>query len=389
MELKHFAAALLVGCNVSSAQETSAPWGGGSCALVVVETDYQSTNVAIVSPEGEPLSRSVVASKKTTSGALLSGDVVLPHDPQPGSEIVLIDRYPSGVLSWVETRTARVVRQLDVKTGFLSNPHDYLEVSPQKAYVTRYETNPTPGRAPFDRGGDLLIVDPSLPRITGAVDLHDEGDGVLPRPDQMTRVGDTVLVSLHRLDRDFRNAKEGRIVGIDPQSDRIRFRLDLPGFSNCGGFAKTGTELAIACSGTFESEAQLAESGVVVLDPAASPMAVSRVFRIAETLGGPIAPSLTYAEQHRVYGVRYGDPQTGRPDALFSLDTGTGDVRVEYVARSAFSLSDVTCACEGRCLAPDADEPGFLSWRPGSPPRFIPSESPFGLPPRGLRRLLP
>jgi hypothetical protein len=59
-----------------------------------------------------------------------------------------------------------------VDTGFSSYPQDYARVTPHKVYVPRYGQNATPGKQPFDAGGDLLVVDPSEMTITGSIDLR-------------------------------------------------------------------------------------------------------------------------------------------------------------------------------------------------------------------------
>ena len=71
---------------------------------------------------------------------------------------MLIDRYPNSVITFVDTSSGAVTRQIDVSTGFPSNPHDYLETREGRALVTRYERNPKAGRAPFDAGGDVYTA---------------------------------------------------------------------------------------------------------------------------------------------------------------------------------------------------------------------------------------
>src|SRR5438046_7877171 len=83
------------------------PCGRG---LVVVQTEYQSSNVSLLGFDGQVLSESLLSSGTASSGfgVRLSGDVVTPSSAQDGAEIVLIDRYPAGVLRFVELATAHV-----------------------------------------------------------------------------------------------------------------------------------------------------------------------------------------------------------------------------------------------------------------------------------------
>jgi hypothetical protein len=96
---------------------------------------------------------------------LLSSDVAVPSTLLSGPEIVLIDRFPASVLTWVDVESASVRAQLDV--GSKTNPHDYVPLSEHKAYVTRFG-------ASDGVGDDVAIVDPSVPALVGSIDLSSE-----------------------------------------------------------------------------------------------------------------------------------------------------------------------------------------------------------------------
>ena len=146
----------------------------GACGrgLVVVQSDYQSTNASLLGLGGQVLSSSFISSATESAelAAPLSGDVVVPTTPAFGAEIVLIDRYPASVLTWVRVEDATVRGQLNVGTGFASNPQDYLLVGDDKAYLSRNERNSQPGAEPFDLGSDLLVIDPGALAITRRID---------------------------------------------------------------------------------------------------------------------------------------------------------------------------------------------------------------------------
>src|SRR5262249_47232182 len=119
----------------------------------------------------------------------LSGDVVLPSQPQPGDELVLLDQTNSALL-WVDPTNSRPSRQLCVG-DFDPNQHDLVGLSPNKADVTRYEKNPHPNDGPTanDQGNDLLIIDPSVPSVLGHIDLSGYAvqagaSTILARPDR-------------------------------------------------------------------------------------------------------------------------------------------------------------------------------------------------------------
>ena len=136
--------------------------------MVAVNSDYQSTAVSLLDPDGNVVKDGCINSGTGKPGLTmtLSGDVVLPSQLLTTSPITLIDRG-NNVLIWIDPTTCAPLRELDVSTGFTADPHDYVELAPNKAYVTRYEQN-TAAKATdtnFDQGNDLLIVDPSQPEI--------------------------------------------------------------------------------------------------------------------------------------------------------------------------------------------------------------------------------
>jgi hypothetical protein len=127
--LPSFAAALglaLVACNVEPLGE---PTGGVSvirqpgcpAAAVVVMTDYVSTQVAISALDGETLSASFVSTASANASGLafpLSGDVTVPSTRPPSGRVVLVDRFGTNVVTFIDPETARVLEQLPVGAGF-------------------------------------------------------------------------------------------------------------------------------------------------------------------------------------------------------------------------------------------------------------------------------
>jgi hypothetical protein len=391
----------LVACDLSPvAQPTGgvdAGDAGAGCpqALVVVDSDYTSTNVSVVSPAGSVLSASILSSGSVPPGlsAALSGDVVTPLVRPPSGRLVLLDRTNAAVI-WVDPATAKVSSQLSVATGFASNPHDYLEVAPDKAYVTRYATNATPGKQAFDAGGDVLIVDTSTSTITGRIDMTEADDGTLqPRADRMLLVGSQAWVSLERLSADYSTAGDERLVGIDPSTDAKTFTLDLPNAENCGGLAlsPSGTVVAVACSGILSTTtSSTTDSTVVLIDATKNPPVELQRFPVAVTLGAPLGPSLAFASETVLVGFVYGDMMPPADDIAFTLDTTTGTVAKLYDSGAAFVLGDVRCTpgCGDLCTFADAQANGLDYWSvSGSTFTALPKVNPdpkVGLPPRGI-----
>src|SRR5262249_8680659 len=148
--------------------------------------------------------------------------------------VVLIDRYATNVLTWMKVETAEVIAQLPIGQGFESNPHDYLEVDDHRAFVSRYGTNPNPGKEAFDEGGDLLIVDTTRPSIKGRVAIPEDDPNLQPCPSGLTQVGNTVVASLGRWATDFSTVGEGRFVGVSPETNSVVWTVNIDGLYSCG-----------------------------------------------------------------------------------------------------------------------------------------------------------
>jgi len=379
---------------------------GSECpaGYAVANSDFTSTNISALSSTGAVLSESVISSGSAPPGlsTALSGDVVFPSTAPASGKLLLIDRYPNSVLTWIQPSTGDVIQQLPVGTGFAANPHDYLELANDKAYVSRYESNSTPGQSAFDAGGDLLIVDPTANAITGRVGLATEGDGAfLPRPDRLLLVGQEVWVSLHRFDADFKSAGDARIVGLDPSRDEISWTLDLPGVANCGGVARSpsGKVVALACSGVYsdldseQKPAPTLRSALVLLDATREPPVVIRYFDAAINLGAPLGSTIAFASETLLVGVALGDATANRTDLAFTLDTEAGTPNVLLDAGAAFALGEVQCApgCSDSCFLADAQANELHVWKiSGStltPAPSVKTDPSVGLPPRAIGRL--
>ena len=416
-------ALLLLGCNVPLPKGThgthigepdaaASPDAtiGGTCAraLVVAESDYDSTNVALLGLSGKILAGSVASSATRAVGltAPLSGDVVLPTMPVAGGELVLIDgARSSSRLVWIDPETA-ARRELSVATGFWSDPHDYVRISETKAYVSRYDTNPTPGEVPFDSGGDVLVVDPSSPSITSSIDmtaaLGDDRTRAAPDADKIVVAGARAYVLLGALTQDFSGAgAPSHLVAIDTSSDVVVGTLVLDGMLDCAGLALSpdAKTLAVFCAGQKIDPAapsDLGGSGIVLVDVADEATIVKR-FAATDVGAGPVGFFGAFASNTSLVFETFGfdDPTSGKSqdDTVVELDLASGTTTV--VLRSAgepFTLGGIACDVRcGVCFVADAKRMGGVVHRfaldvagtltgdelvkvetnPGLPPRYL------------------
>jgi len=374
MLMASLATALSAACGTDAAGDDTprgtGPLPASTCgrALAVLATDYASTRVSITDIDGNVLAREIISSARGGVGlsAALSGDVVLPASRPPSGALVLIDRYPGSVITWVTPETGAVVGQLSVATGFPSNPHDYLEISRTKAYVSRYESNGAPGAQPFDAGGDLVVIDPEARAVVGHVPFATAGT-FLPRPDRMAWMPNLgiAFVLLQRFDRTFSSNGVSELVAVDTSTDRIAWTLPLDA-QGCGGIAiaPASDRLAITCAGPLRNRKATSDgSALVIVKVTREGGALAqRVDATALGDGSPFGNGIAFLTEELVLANALGDLEARRSDALYAVPLGTGAPARILQAPQAFVLGDVVCGpaaasdCTGsrRCFIADA-----------------------------------
>jgi hypothetical protein len=321
--------------------------------LAVVNSDYVSTSLSLLDrTTGKVKNGDCINSGTRPPGntLALSGDVVLPSQPQPGGLLLVIDRTNSA-LTWIDPSTCTPLRQLDVSTGFYSNPHDVIGISPTKAYVARYERKeaPTSDPADYDEGDDILIIDPSVPAITGRIDLASyavavTGTTIQARADRALLIDGKLFVALSNLSGDFQVAGHGRLLVIDPASDQVTGMVDMPGLKNCSGLSYVATTktLVVACGGAFSDADQAAGSGIVYVDVGASPP-VETHRQPATPFGGRALAGFSGIANHGVlgFGVTFGEFGGQPSDQFWVLDVASGNASKLADASDAFTLGTV------------------------------------------------
>jgi len=321
--------------------------------LAVVNSDYVSTSISLLDGRTGQVGKGncLDSGTRTPNNTLaLSGDVVLPSQPQAGNPLVTIDRS-NGALTWIDPGTCLPLRQLDVSTDFFANPHDLVSVSPTKAYVTRYERNRTPTADPADRdeGDDVLIIDPSVPVITGRIAMASYAVAVpnatiQARPDRARLIGGTLFVALSSMNANFGIAGHGRLVMIDTATDQVTGTVDLPTLQNCSGLsyvAATQT-LVVACAGSFRDPDQAAGSGLAYIDVAVTPPTLRRTEPATPFGGRALAGYAGTANDGSLgFGVSYGEFE-GRPkDELWAYDVTARTATKLLDARDSFTFGTV------------------------------------------------
>jgi hypothetical protein len=319
------------GCG-SSGGGGSGGGGGVAGGIAVVDSDYTSTAVSLISPTSATLAKDDCLDSGAISSTLslaLSSDVVLASSPQPNGELLLIDRL-NGALDYLTTTTCTVLRQMSIG-AFYGNPHDVVSLSATKAYVTLNEPNKLGGTAAGnDEGDDILIIDPTAETILGHIDLSayaptSASATILPRPDRALLIDGKVYVTLDDNSQDFATTADGRIVIIDPTTDSVSGTIDLTGYKSCSGldYLASSKTLLVGCSGDYLETLpnQLAQSALVLIDLGGATPAIARTIP-ASALGGRSINfgNFVFAGDNLLIASTYGDLQTNSPpDQLWAV----------------------------------------------------------------------
>ena len=343
-------------------------------AALVVMSDYVSTQIALTKLSGDTLCGSYFSTARaeaTPVAFALSGDVVLPSSRPPSGRAVVIDRYGTNVLSFLVADTGALLGQLAVGTGFESNPQDYLELDERRALVSRWGENPVPGQKTFDEGGDLLVIDSVGLVIEDRIALpHDDFP---PRPAGLTRLGDQAVVTLQRMSIDIRSMGDGRLVGIDLDSLDIAWTLELDGLKNCGPLtiSPAASLGAVACTGYVDRSgiaANLANSGIVLVDLTSAPPVELRRLSAEALAGAPLQAELEWFAPERLLAKTQTALDGSANNRLLTVDVARDDAEsaaeILLEARpndsgtgQGVTFGGMLCApgCDSTCLVADSD----------------------------------
>jgi hypothetical protein len=331
--------------------ESSGVGGGGAIhGLAVVNSDYMSTVLSLVDISGTSLIKDDCLDSGAVSPTLslaLSGDVVLAGSTQPGGEVLLLDRTNSA-LDWVDPAGCSVRLQATVG-HFAANPHDVVALSASKVYVTRYESNPTPGLADANDGGnDVVVIDPRTGAIRGRIDMAPyAGANVQSRPDRMIAANGKVYVTLNNLDGGFKAVGAGLVAVIDPAKDAVTSTLDLSPYKNCSAidYVAAQKRVIVACGGDYldTPENMTAQSAIVVLDVSgATP-------RIEKAIGGGSATNgraisnfvMAAAGNDLVLALTAGDAMGPATDVLWAVRLDAGSTSEVFHADAGFTVGGI------------------------------------------------
>lgn len=404
----------VLGCDAESVDDEVTPINLGDEARgsFVLNNAYEgSISVSAVDTSAKVISEVLISSavKDPNLNEAFSGDTVLSSADAFADELVLIDRS-NAVLTWVGIETAKVRAQLDVGPGFDANPQDYLQISKNKAYVSRAAENGDAGKEKFDSGSDLLIVDPTTPKLLGSIDLRaamdKEDNGLPPVPQGIAYAGGRVHVLLAGLAFDYSAIATARIVSIDAETDQIVQVLKLPPMTNCLSLSASpsGDQLAVSCTGFFGQDPAEGwpDSGLVVLD-VKKELEENTRFKsdqfqhcVGKVCQNTQLNGVAFLTEELVILTTFGTIASGPmmdvtySDQVVELSLAKGSTRVIHEA-GPYDLGEPVCFAKA-CLVPDATlaNPGVLKFdlegQAFSSGKLRTVDKKTGMPPRQLQR---
>jgi len=365
--------------------------------LVSLNSDYRTTSLSLLNTLGGAVTGDCVHSTSTSSGTALtiSGDAVLPSQPQRGGDIVLVDRA-NGLLTFVDPAGCFVARQVPVPGGGKTNPHDVVIVSEHKAYVTRYDANTSSSQQ--QAGNDVVVIDPVTGTFLSRIDMDayaatGSGAGILARPDRALIADGRVVVSLNQVDATLTMYGSGAVLVIDPATDAVVTRVSLPGLFDCEGmdFMPGTHTLLVSCGGIYGDPNQPLQSGLAVVDFSGSSPRLDHVISSVAFDAHPldfswVLGAATPAAPHRAFAGTY-RPDAAALDAVFEVDVTSGLV-IRVGTAAPFSVG-IPALAGDLLFVPEAiaGTPRIQLFDVGGAPQVVSGFTPdvtYNLPPRQI-----
>jgi hypothetical protein len=329
----------------AGAGERSAPH------YAVLSGDWSACSIALLGADGAVLSDNYISSGSVQAGLVtaLSGDVDLPTQSGDPGVLVLIDRFRTDVITRIRLSDGEVLGQLKTHTpptqatnnAFSSNPHDYVRIDEETAWVTRNQPNLDPGVAEIDRGNDLLRINPAtLERSDERIDLSslnttatrtnidtgaEELVEVYARPSRMARVGDTLIVGLGLSAFDFSAFGPGTVAVVDLATKRVE-GLAFDGLSGCTKAAPIPNEserVMVACAGQFGETRQTAGFAIVHVNGGAA--RIDHVWRARDHATTPALSGPSVALGGTLIAAAADDDAGLGPSVFGLLDLASGE----------------------------------------------------------------
>ncbi len=282
-----------------------------------------------------------------------------------GGRLFGVNRFGANSLLEIDYESPGLptLKECSVAGGFNSNSHDVVLLSPDKGYVSAYESP------------DLFVIDPSAldpatnpacdGAVSGFIDLSGlaDADG-LPEMDQMVVAGDRLFVSLQMLVHSgfFEPASPARLAVIDTERDEIAGVIDLElenPFAETKGIVYDETLDRVYLGGPGLIFLDFEDGGIEAVDVAA--MQSQGLLISGKELGGDLF-DFAVVGSRRAYAIV---AESDGANVLLEVDLAAGEVVDELVRTTALSdipLADIEVTQSGQLWV------AFREDLPGSAP---------------------
>lgn len=236
--------------------------------VLVVTTDDEVGSYAVVSAIGD---------RADVAEASLHPDATCRYDPVTDQFFVVARRGYDAIQQLSPEEGWSVTREFSVEAG--SNPQDIAVLSPERAYVARYDTS------------ELLVVDPRQGSILERQDLapYDNADGN-PEVAWLGVHEGRVYAVLQRLDRNagLAPSQPGLVLQLDGATGEVQGSLELTGSNPFGRFRYNPVlqRFVVIQSGAWNA----LDGGVELLDPTTFTVSGWQVTEAA--LGGDVVDAV-------------------------------------------------------------------------------------------------
>jgi hypothetical protein len=307
----------------------------------VINSDWTSTAISLLDAEGKVVADNYFNSGSTRAGLVttLSGDVELPKQSGEPGVLVILDRFRTDVVTRIRVADGTILGQVKTHTppeqnttsSYSSNPHDYVYIDAQTAWVTREEPNLDRGAASVDLGNDLFRIDPTTMQRTsdridlGALDQTLNGEKLYARPSRMARVGRTLIVGVGRSSFDFSAVGDGAVALVDLDTRTVT-GFALPELKNCTDVATVPNDadsVLVSCAGDWNRNYK-DSAGLVLLGIANGRAQIEHAWHAKDDPEPVPFASSTVSLGGTLVGVASNDFSGAGPDAYAVLDLATG-----------------------------------------------------------------
>ena len=260
-------------------------------------------------------------------------------------------------------------------TGNGTNPLDIAFVSPNKIFVSRYESN------------ELLIMNPASGAHLGTIDLSlfADGDGLCEMDHMLIKDG-TLFVSIQRIDRNnywmpvgdsyiaVIDAAADTLVDVDPGSPGVQaIPLTASNPYTDLKFDSDGYTILVGCAGLWG----VADGGIEMIDPVTM---TSEGFMITEAAAGGDINEFEILSEDKGY-IILATPSFTTDIVPFNPTAGTAGPPI--YSPPGWVLNDIEISPDGELFVADQTEtaPGIWIWDTSADTLITPSPKSTGLPP--------